>query len=142
MERDLEIDGSLVIPGAELRFSASRASGPGGQHVNKTSTAVTLEWDVSSTSVLDAEGRARLRGRLGRRISRAGVLRVRVVDERSQHRNRTRARERLAGIVRAALAEPRPRRPTRPTRAARERRVADKRHRSAIKKLRTGRPEE
>ena len=140
MEEDLPVTDRITIPGSELSFTASRAGGPGGQHVNKTSTRVTLQWDVSGTDALDATQRARVMERLAGRIGKDGVLRVAAEDERSQHRNRQVARSRLAALVEQALHVPRKRIPTRPSRASQKRRVEQKKRRGAIKKLRSGPP--
>ncbi len=136
---DLEVQPGLVIPGAELREAASRSGGPGGQHVNKTSTRVTLRWNPGESSCLSAAQRARLRRKLGPRLTRSGDVVVHARRHRSRARNRALARERLAELVRDALATPRARVATRPSRASRERRLEAKRRRSALKRLR--RPE-
>jgi ribosome-associated protein len=138
MEEDLQITDGITIPGSELRFTASRAGGPGGQHVNKTSTRVTLAWDVSATCALDDRQKARVMARLGGRIGKDGVMRVSAEDERSQHRNRQEARTRLAALVEQALHVPKKRIPTRPSKASKRRRVDEKKRRGAVKKLRSG----
>ncbi|HUU22646.1 MAG TPA: alternative ribosome rescue aminoacyl-tRNA hydrolase ArfB [Phycisphaerae bacterium] len=135
-EAALKVDERVEIPGDELWFVASRAGGPGGQHVNKTSSRVTLLWDVERSRALDPVQRARVLRRLQGRISRDGILRVSADDERSQHRNRESARERLGALVAWALARRKRRLPTGPTRAARERRCDEKRRRGTIKRLR------
>ncbi len=137
MEEDLPITDRVTIPGSELGFTASRAGGPGGQHVNKTSTRVTLTWNVSTTCALDDEQRARVMERLRGRIAKDGVLRVSAEDERSQHRNRQQARARLASLVEEALRVARKRLPTRPSRASKRRRIEEKKKRGAVKKLRS-----
>ncbi len=126
----------LVIPGSELREQASRSGGPGGQHVNKTSTRVTLRWNAAESSALSAAQRARLLERLGRRLTREGEVVVHASDERSRARNRGLARERLADLVRAALAVRRPRRATRPSAGSRERRLDAKQRRASLKRVR------
>lgn len=126
----------LTIPAGELRETASRAGGPGGQHVNKASTRVTLRWAVAESAALSEAQRARLALRLAGRLSRDGELAVHASDERSRARNRTLARERLAELVRTALAVRRPRRATAPTRGSRERRLAQKRRRAVNKRAR------
>lgn len=136
MPDDLPITPDLTIPATELWFTASRASGPGGQHVNKTSSRVTLHWDLSASAVLDGQVCERLLEALASRLTREGVLRVSVETERSQHRNREIARERLAALVRDALREPTPRRPTRVPASSRRRRVNDKREVGRKKRLR------
>jgi len=126
----------LVIPGDELRERASRSGGPGGQNVNKTSSKVSLRWDVAGSRVLGPAWRRRLHERLGSRLTRTGALVVHAEESRSQARNRERARERMAELVREALRPVRPRVPTRPTRASRERKLTAKRHRSRVKRQR------
>ena len=132
----LTIRPDLQIPEAELDEQASRASGPGGQKVNKTSSRVTLRWNVAASSALSERQRARLLARLGARLTQDGELVLHAQRSRSQTRNRAHARERLAELVLAALAEARPRRPTAPTRGSRERKLAAKRHRGASKRAR------
>ena len=133
---DLPIRRGLVIPGAELVEQASRAGGPGGQHVNKSNTRVTLRWSVARSAALSEPLRARLLDRLARRLTRTGELVVHASDARSRARNRDSARTRLAALVCSGLALRRPRRPTGPTRGSRERRLATKRHRSTRKRER------
>lgn len=138
---DLIINSRLVIPDAELSESFVRASGPGGQHVNKTSTKVELRWNIGESPALDDSTRARLLARLGARLTGDGELIVVCGDHRSQLRNRADARDRIAAIVRAALAQPKRRRKTRPSRRAVERRITAKKQRGQRKKERRWRPE-
>ena len=126
----------LVIPGSELREQASRAGGPGGQHVNKVSTRVTLRWNALRSAALSEAQRARVALRLAARLTREGEIVVHAADLRSRARNRALARERLAALVRAALAVRRPRRPTRPSAGGRERRLAAKQRRGELKRVR------
>lgn len=133
---DLEVGGGVVIPAKELHQQASRSGGPGGQHVNKTSTRVTLRWNVRDSDVLDDRQRGRLLTRLGSRLTRSGELVVHVDGHRSRMRNMEDARARLAEAVATGLEVPLSRRPTRPTRAARERRIDDKRRRGSLKRIR------
>jgi ribosome-associated protein len=133
---DLTVRPGLVIPGAELRETASRSSGPGGQHVNKSATRVTLRWNAARSSALGPVRRARLLTRLARRLTGDGELVVHAGRHRSRARNRELARERLAELVRGAVAAQRPRRATRPTRTSSERRLTGKRHRGSIKRQR------
>jgi ribosome-associated protein len=135
----LAVQPGLVIPEAELWEAASRAGGPGGQHVNKTSTRVTLRWNALSSACLTAAQRETLRRRLASRLTVGGELVVHARRERSQARNRALARARLAELVREALAPRTPRVATRPTRASRQRRLEQKRRRAARKRAR--RPE-
>jgi ribosome-associated protein len=133
---DLPIGRGVVIPGHELTVRTSRASGPGGQGVNTTDSRVELRWDVAGSTALDDGQRARLRERLGPRLTVDGVLVLHAEEHRSQHRNRDAARARLRELVTEALVPPRPRRPTRRTRASVERRLDAKRRRGARKRER------
>ena len=128
----IQVDDRLAIPEDELVFATSRSGGPGGQNVNKLETRVTVRFDLRSPS-LDDEQRARLRERLGGRVSRAGVLQVTSQRHRTQGANREAALARLVELLRAALAGAKPRRPTRPGAAVRARRLRDKRLRSRRK---------
>ncbi len=123
----------LVIPGAEIEVRATRASGPGGQNVNKVSTRIELLYDVETSSVLSEAQRERIRKRLSTRINRAGVLRVVSQKHRTRNQNEVAARERLAELLREALHVQQVRRPSRPTSASRRRRLEDKRRRSGVK---------
>ncbi len=129
----VEISPAVRIPRTELRFHASRAGGPGGQHVNKTATRIELWWHPASSASLDEAARARVIGRLASRLDGEGWLRVVAAEERSQLRNRDAAVERLATLVAAALRVPKARRKTRPTAAARAARLAAKRRRGETK---------
>jgi ribosome-associated protein len=134
----LRVSRSIVIPERELRWRFSRSSGPGGRGVNTTDSRVELSLDVARTSALGPIQRARALERLSDRLV-DGVLTVVASERRSQLRNREAAAERLAELLRDAVAPPPPRRrPTRPHRAAVERRLADKRRRAAVKRLRQG----
>lgn len=127
----------LVIPRAEVAVRFSRSSGPGGQGVNTTDSRVELRWDVASSAVLTDVQRGRLLDRLGQRLV-AGVLTVTASEHREQRRNRAAAEARLAALVAAAISPPAaPRRATRPTRGSNERRLAAKKHRSDVKRLRS-----
>jgi len=129
----------LVLPAAELSERFSRASGPGGQGVNTTDSRVQLSFDVAASGSLTDAQRDRLVRRLAARLD-GTVLTVDAAEFRSQRRNRAAARERLAGLIRDALApDPPRRRPTRPTRGSVERRLDAKRRRAATKAGR-GRP--
>ncbi len=136
------ITGALTIDPAEIEESFVRAAGPGGQHVNKTSTAVQLRFDVRRSPSLPAEVRARLERMAGRRLTQDGVLILVAQGERSQKRNREEALARLVALVRAAARPPTPRKPTRPTRASKQRRLTDKKHHGVLKSLRRSRPED
>jgi ribosome-associated protein len=131
---DLRVNGWLVIPASELRERFSRSSGPGGQSVNTADSRVELSFDVAHSPALPDCARERALNRLGGRLS-GGVLTIVASEQRSQLQNRKAARARLAALLRDAVAPPqRPRVPTRPGRGARERRLADKRQRGAIKR--------
>ena len=133
---DLQVRPNLVIPASEIREVASRAGGPGGQHVNKTSTRVTLRWNLEASGALSETQRARLRKRLAGRLTRGGELIVHAARFRSRPRNRELARQRLAELVREAMKLRRTRRPTRPTRASQERSLQAKRRRGTLKRRR------
>ncbi len=143
MGEDIEVGEGVRIPLGELTYRATRAGGPGGQHVNTSATRIELTWDVAGSPSLTDEQRARLRERLASRMDQAGVLRVVSAVHRSQHRNREEATERLRRTVERALRPPRPRRATKVPRAQKEKRLRDKKQRSEVKRRRGRvRPEE
>jgi len=137
---DLALPGGNRIPAGEVEELASRSSGPGGQHVNTSSTRVTLRWNVRLSRGVKEIDRTRLLDRLSSRLSKDGVLTVHSDRNRSRHRNLQAAYERLRALVSEALHEAPPRHPTRPTRGGRERRLEDKRRRADVKRQR--RPQE
>ena len=124
------------IPTAELTFRATRAGGPGGQHVNTSSTRVELTWNVRTTSALDDAQRARVMEKLANRIDDAGVLRITASSSRSQYRNKQDVSERLAALVADALKIAKPRRKTKMPHAARKARLQSKKRRSEVKRRR------
>jgi len=131
----LEITPSLVIDDAELEERFVRASGPGGQNVNKVSTAVQLRYDVSR-STLSAEVRERLRALAGSRMTGEDILVIDARTHRTQGQNREEARARLADLVRRALLRPKRRKKTKPGAAAKERRLVTKKRRAELKQHR------
>ena len=136
----LRITDRISVDDSELEESFIRASGPGGQNVNKLSSAVQLRFDVRHSPSLPDGVRARLERLAGKRLTREGVLVITAQRHRTQERNRADARERLIELIREAATPPVPRRPTRPTRASRERRIETKKRRSTIKSLRRAKP--
>ena len=135
-ENLLQVNDALSIPRTELDVRVSRASGAGGQHVNKTSSRVEIFWNVRGSRALSEDQRARLLDRLASRLTTEGSVRVVASDMRSQGRNRNLAEERLAELVRRALVIPKKRRPTRPTKASKEARLDEKKRRSHTKRER------
>src|SRR6266853_772343 len=132
----IRINDHIAIDDSEVSESFIRASGPGGQNVNKLATAVQLRFDVRHSPSLPHEVRARLERLAGKRLTRDGVLVITAQRHRTQERNRQDARARLIELIRRAAVAPRPRRPTKPSAPARERRLQSKKHRGAIKGLR------
>ena len=135
----LIISPSLAIPDAEIVERFVRASGAGGQNVNKVSSAVELRFDIAGSPSLPEPLRARLLARRDRRVTDAGVLVIDAQRFRTQDRNRQDARERLAGFIVAGLSVPKRRIETKPTRASKQRRLQGKRERSETKRGRTTR---
>ena len=133
----IEINRNLSIPQEELVFRVSRSGGPGGQHVNKVSTRVTLRFDVPGSPSLTERQRRRIQRRLASRIGRDGVLRVVCGRQRSQAANRREATERFAELIRQALLPEKRRVATRVPQAEKRRRVEEKRRRGRVKRERT-----
>ena len=124
------------IPDAELSFRATRSSGPGGQHVNQTSTRVEVRWQVTTSPSLTEAQRGRLLEKLSSRIDSRGNIRVVAEERRSQLRNREAAVARLNELVQAALKKPKPRKKTKPPASANRKRLDEKRQRSIQKQQR------
>ena len=137
-ENLLAVNDSLSIPRNELDVRVSRASGAGGQHVNKTSSRVEIFWNIAASRALNDEQRSRLLDKLSSRLTTEGSIRVVASDMRSQSRNPDLAEERLTELVRHALIVPRKRKATRPTRAAKEARLETKKRHSNKKQQRRG----
>ena len=136
----IRITDSISIGEDELDERFIRASGPGGQNVNKLSSAVQLRFDVRRSPNLPADVRTRLERLAGRRLTRDGVLVIIAQRHRTQERNRQDALDRLIELIERAAVRPIPRRPTRPTKGSRERRLESKKRRSSIKGLRQDKP--
>ena len=132
----LRVSPALVIPLSELEYRATRAGGPGGQHVNTSSTRIELYWNVAASASLADEQRALILAKLSGRIDGAGVLRVVASTQRSQLQNRDEATERLRSLVAGALRIPKKRKKTKPSKAAREARLRAKKKRSQLKSSR------
>jgi ribosome-associated protein len=138
LEEDLLINQRITIPGAELSVAVSRASGPGGQHVNKTSSRVSLRFNVKDSMAFTDEEKARIIERLRSRLVADCEILIHVDAERSQLRNRNLARERLALLIKDALRVKKSRIATKPTKGSKTRRIEGKKLRGIIKKLRRG----
>ncbi|HEV7588051.1 MAG TPA: alternative ribosome rescue aminoacyl-tRNA hydrolase ArfB [Longimicrobium sp.] len=132
----LAVNDSVRVPRAELTYRATRSGGPGGQHVNTSSTRVELAWNVDGSPSVSDEERARIREKLSNRISGEGLLLLSASEHRSQNRNKEAVTERFVALVRQALVVPAKRKKTRPSKAAREARLHAKKHRSEVKRRR------
>jgi ribosome-associated protein len=137
----ISVTPGIALDENEIELSFIRASGPGGQNVNKVATAVQLRFDVLRSASLPPGVRERLRVLAGRRVSREGVLIITAHRFRSQEQNRRDAIERLVELIRQAAVPRKTRRATRPTRSSRERRLESKRRHSVIKRGRSNRPD-
>lgn len=136
----IRITDRIGIDESEIEESFVRSSGPGGQNVNKLSTAVQLRFDVRHSPTLPNDVAIRLMRLAGRRMTKDGVLVLTAQNHRTQERNRAEAMERLIDLIQQAAVKPTPRRATRPTKASKERRIESKKRRSGIKNLRQSKP--
>jgi len=133
----LTVNHHVVISEEDLHETFIRSSGPGGQHVNKTATAVQLRYDASRADYLNEAAKDRLRRLAGSRMNADGVLLIEASSYRSRERNRQEARQRLAAMLRRALEKPKPRQRTRPTGASVRNRLDQKKRRSTLKRQRS-----
>ena len=133
----LDITPSDSIPDSDLSYAFVRASGPGGQNVNKVSSAVQLRFDMEGSTALSESVKQRLRGLAGRRLTDDGAILIIARNQRSQEHNRREALERLADLVQRALVVPKTRRATKPTRASKERRLEGKVRKQQTKRQRS-----
>ena len=138
----IRVTDQIEIDEREIEESFVRASGPGGQNVNKLSTAVRLRFDVAGSPSLPDDVRARLKGLAGRRLTKDGVIVIVAEQYRTQDRNRADALERLLELIRRAAERPIPRRTTRPPKSSKRQRLEGKKRRSRVKDLRRVKPSE
>jgi len=142
MEKELRVKNGVTIPVHELEITASRAGGPGGQHVNKSSTRITVRWNVAKTISLTDEQKARVLENLQSQVTTEGDIIIHDSSSRSQAQNREKALSRLAHLIRKALHVPKKRIATDIPEKIKEARLAKKTHRSEIKKMRSKKIEE
>ena len=136
----IRITDSISIDESELHESFVRSSGPGGQNVNKLSTAVQLRFDVRQSPSLPNDVAVRLMRLAGKRMTKDGVLVIIAQNHRTQERNRAEALNRLVGLIKQAAVRPIPRRATKPPKASKQKRLEGKKHRSVIKRQRQSKP--
>ena len=136
----IPITDTISLDESELSESFVRASGPGGQNVNKVSSAVQLRFDVRRSPSLPNDVAIRLMRLAGRRVTKDGVLVLIAQNHRTQERNRAEAQQRLVALIQEAAVRPTPRRATKPPRASKQKRLEGKKHRSVIKRHRQGKP--
>ena len=136
MKDDLPVKNGIVIPGNEIEITASRAGGPGGQHVNKSSTRITVRWNVKTTTALNEEQKNRVLQNLQSRLTEDGDFIIHNRATRSQQQNKKNALELLVKAVRKALHVPKRRMKTRASKSVKEARLREKKRRGAIKKMR------
>lgn len=137
---EIHLQCGVTVPDTDLQWRAARSGGPGGQHVNTTSSKVELRWSITDSAVLTEPQRQRLRDRLSPRLTNDGTLILHGSQHRSQYRNRQEVMARFRTLVDAALTPTKTRRRTRPSRSARERRLRNKRVRAEIKRSRRDPP--
>lgn len=137
----LSVSADVAIPRHELQYRATRAGGPGGQHVNTSSTRIELLWDLAHSTAITDEQRERLRTKLSLRLDSDGMVRVVASDRRSQQQNRAAAEGRLVALVKQALVIPKKRHATKPSRAAKEKRLTEKKRHSEKKQQRRAGPD-
>lgn len=126
----------VIIPWNEIEWQATRSSGAGGQHVNRTNSAVQLRFSISASLVLTEEQKSKLRQRLAYRLVQGDEILIRIEDQRDQKSNKDRAYELLVELVQKALIDPKKRVATKPKKSAVRKRLTDKKHRGEIKKNR------
>ena len=136
----IRVTDTISLDESEIEESFVRSSGPGGQNVNKLSTAVQLRFDVRRSQSLPNDVAIRLMALGGRRITKDGVLVLIAQSHRTQERNRADAMERLVALIKEAAVKPIPRRATKPTKASKQRRIEGKKRRSGIKDMRRSKP--
>jgi len=134
---DISIGNYFVLPQAELSVQVSCSSGPGGQHVNKTSTKITLRWNISTSRAINEKQRQQLLQKLASKINKNQEIVVHCDSSRSQHMNNQLAREKLQDLLTKAMHKPKPRKKTRPSKGSIERRLKKKKIRSQRKKDRS-----